>query len=311
MVTATILTHDWSSGVLALALAVMCWPAGPGRLRLVAVLPLTGVGVAVRWWVRALGVLLNTSESAGPTKYVVPVLLAAPLGAWLGGPGAAVAAALAAGLGYQRWRSARRRRRQAGELAGLLEAVGVLSAELRAGAHPATAAAVAAESMRGAVGADRRRRVRRGAGSGAVGRVLGSVAAGAKLGAEIPTLLLRHAEGEPVIGAELSRLAAAWTLADRHGITLADLLDAVRADLESRSRLAGQIGAQLVGPKSTAAVLAGLPVLGILLGQGIGADPWRVLTGTPAGQLLLVLGTALTCAGAMWSGRITGNVVPR
>jgi tight adherence protein B len=57
-------------------------------------------------------------------------------------------------------------------------------------------------------------------------------------------------------------------------------------------------------------VLAALPVLGVLLGEGIGAGPWHVLTGTSSGLALLVLGTGLACAGILWSGRITAKAVP-
>jgi tight adherence protein B len=55
-------------------------------------------------------------------------------------------------------------------------------------------------------------------------------------------------------------------------------------------------------------VLAGLPVLGLLLGQAVGADPWHVLTAHAAGQLLLVVGTGLVCAGLAWSARLVNKV---
>ncbi|GAA5145942.1 hypothetical protein GCM10023321_04590 [Pseudonocardia eucalypti] len=141
-------------------------------------------------------------------------------------------------------------------------------------------------------------------------RVLNAVAVGARLGAQVPALLARHASGEPVIAADVARLAGCWALAERHGTALADLVDAVRVDLDARQRLAGQVGAQLAGPRATATVLAGLPLLGIALGQGVGANPWHVLSATPAGQALLVLGAGLICAGVTWSGRIMAKAAP-
>jgi tight adherence protein B len=158
-----------------------------------------------------------------------------------------------------------------------------MAAELRAGAHPSVAAEAAVS------------------GTARVHRLLRCAAAATRLGAQVPALLRRHAVDEPAIAAELSRLAAAWTLADRHGVALAELMDAVRTDLDARVRHAGQVEAQLAGPRATAAVLAGLPFVGVLLGEGIGAHPWQVLAGTPAGQLLLVVGVGLSCAGALWS----------
>ena len=81
-------------------------------------------------------------------------------------------------------------------------------------------------------------------------------------------------------------------------------------DVDSRTRFAAEVDARLAGPRATATVLAGLPVLGLLLGQAIGADPMRVLAGTAVGQTLLVVGTGLACAGVLWSARIVSAAVP-
>jgi tight adherence protein B len=205
----------------------------------------------------------------------------------LGGVGGAIAAATVSALVVLRWRAATRRLRVTVQLAELVDALGLLVADLRVGAHPASAAAAAASS-----------------GDGAVYRILESVAAGARLGARVPVLLLQHAAEEPGIADGLARLASAWELAERHGMGLAELVDAVRADLDARLRIGGELRAQLAGPRATAAVLAGLPMLGVVLGEGVGADPLRVLVDTGVGQMLLVVGTALVCAGTAWSDRI-------
>jgi tight adherence protein B len=42
----------------------------------------------------------------------------------------------------------------------------------------------------------------------------------------------------------------------------------------------------------------------VVLGEGVGAGPLRILTDTGVGQALLVVGTALVCAGTAWSDRI-------
>ena len=57
--------------------------------------------------------------------------------------------------------------------------------------------------------------------------------------------------------------------------------------------------------------LAGLPVLGLLMGAGVGADPWRVLTTTGRGTALLVGGVALELAGTAWSARLVRRAVRR
>jgi tight adherence protein B len=41
----------------------------------------------------------------------------------------------------------------------------------------------------------------------------------------------------------------------------------------------------------------------------MGANPLRILAMTAAGQVLLVLGVALVCAGVLWSARLTQQAV--
>ena len=107
----------------------------------------------------------------------------------------------------------------------------------------------------------------------------------------------------------LARAGRAWALADRHGVALAEPLDAVRRDLEHRVAFARDVDAKLAGPRSTAAVLAALPVLGLVLGQASGAAPLAVLAHGFLGQSLLVGGVALLCAGVVWTVRLTESVV--
>ncbi|MGH3823422.1 MAG: type II secretion system F family protein, partial [Pseudonocardiaceae bacterium] len=144
--------------------------------------------------------------------------------------------------------------------------------------------------------------------SAAVAATLVSVAAATRLGGDVP-IVLRSA-GPAHLRPWLDRLAEAWALADRYGIPLAELLDAVRSDTEHRVRFAAEVQARLAGPRATAAVLAGLPLLGLALGHAVGAAPWRVLSGTPVGQLLLVIGTGLACGGVLWSARLVSGAVP-
>ncbi len=108
----------------------------------------------------------------------------------------------------------------------------------------------------------------------------------------------------PGISADIERIAAAWALAERHGIPLADLLGRAHEDIRWRVRFAATVRAQLAGPRATAAVLTALPLLGLGLGQLIGADPIGVLRGGLLGQVLLVVGVALIAAGSAWSERI-------
>jgi tight adherence protein B len=85
---------------------------------------------------------------------------------------------------------------------------------------------------------------------------------------------------------------------------------AVEDDLRARSRLRLELRAATAAPRASAALLAGLPVLGLAMGAGIGADPWSVLTGTSVGQALLVAGLGLEAAGLAWSRRLIARAVP-
>lgn len=274
-----------SVAVVVLAAGVLCWPAGAAGLR-----RLTGVRrpaahidlvrVAASWAIQRGGWLL--------------VAFAAGAGMLLAGLGGGLAAAMVTGTASARWRAGRGQRAATTAATGLSDALGVLVAELRVGAHPADAVQAAADTH-----AD---------GSAAVAATLASVAATARLGGDVPVVL--RSVGPATLRPWLDRLAQAWTLADRNGIPLVDLLDAVRCDTEHRVRFAAEVQARLAGPRATAAVLAGLPLLGLALGHAVGAAPWWVLSGTPVGQLLLVIGTGLACGGVLWSARLVSGAVP-
>jgi tight adherence protein B len=86
---------------------------------------------------------------------------------------------------------------------------------------------------------------------------------------------------------------------------------AVEDDLRAQARVETELRAAVAGPRASAAVLAGLPVVGLGMGSGVGADPWRVLTTTGTGTVLLVAGVALEVAGVVWSGRLVRRAVSR
>ncbi|MFC4372991.1 type II secretion system F family protein [Nocardia halotolerans] len=179
--------------------------------------------------------------------------------------------------------SGERERRE--ECAHLLAGLEAVVGELRVGAHPSAAAEAAASESRGeaarvlAISSGRSRF----GGSGAAGWV----------------------HPESVVAEELSRIAAAWRVAEEHGLALAELLTAARIDLLGRIRFRDRTEAALAGARASATVLAGLPLVGIGLGQLMGAEPLAVLFAAPAGELLLPLGTGLACCGLLWTDVIT------
>ncbi|GIE35238.1 hypothetical protein Ait01nite_082830 [Actinoplanes italicus] len=137
----------------------------------------------------------------------------------------------------------------------------------------------------------------------------------ADLRAGIPAAVLAAGRsGSGPVGSGSGRLGrlteAVWSLAERTGAPAADLLERIEADARSADRSAKTAAAQASGAQTTALLLAALPLAGIALGHGIGADPLGVLFGTPLGAAALTVAVLLQCAGLKWAQRLSERVVP-
>ena len=203
--------------------------------------------------------------------------------------GAVVAGAIAALTAEARRRRRCRQRHRAAEAAALEGALDILVGELRIGAHPVAAFDAAAAEVDGAVAASLR-----------------TVAARARMGADVAAGL-RSVAVRSALPAHWQRLALCWQLAQSHGLAIATLMHTAQRDIVARERFSAQVTAGMAGARTTATVLAALPLLGVGLGELIGAQPLRFLFS--GGQWLLVAGVTLTCLGLAWSDRITGGVV--
>jgi tight adherence protein B len=208
------------------------------------------------------------------------------------GPGGAVAGALVGAVVWRGLRSRAAERARLSATSAITSGLGALVVELRAGAHPATAAQGAAEDS-----------------EPAAAEVLRGIASAARRGGDVDATLRALAAARPALRTALGQVAQAWLLSSRYGVPLADVLDAARCDLDRRVAFARQVQARMAGPRASAAVLAVLPLLGVLLGELSGARPLHVLSSSTAGQVLLVLGALLICAGLLWSSRLTDRAV--
>jgi tight adherence protein B len=259
------------AGALLLSLALLVFPASPRR-RLSPAAPTRRRAV-----VGASGAGCMTGCAAVAAAVLLPpttVLAVAVVGA-------------TAGLRYRR---RRRIRRGIDEGRTLGTALDVLVGELRVGSHPVHAFCVAANETVGAVAVSLR-----------------AVAARARLGADV-TAGLRAAARSSALPAHWDRLAVCWQLAGDHGLPIATLMRAAQRDIAERQRFSARVASGMAGARATAAILAGLPVLGVLLGQLIGAQPLNFLLGGHAGGWLLVVGSTLACGGLLWSDRITDRL---
>ncbi|MGI9163431.1 MAG: type II secretion system F family protein [Mycobacterium sp.] len=202
---------------------------------------------------------------------------------------ALVCAAAAAAVQSRRRRSRLQRERRA-EGEAMTAALETLVGELRIGAHPLRAFGIAASESGDTVGA-----------------ALHMVTARAGLGADVAAGL-REVADQSKVPFYWERIAVCWRLASDHGLGMSTLMRAAQRDIVDRQRFSGQVDAGLAGARATAAILAGLPVLGILLGQLIGAHPMRFLLGGGVGSWLLLIGAGLTWAGVSWSDRIVDRL---
>jgi tight adherence protein B len=105
---------------------------------------------------------------------------------------------------------------------------------------------------------------------------------------------------EPVF----DRLRSGWLLTRRHGLAFTPLIEALAADVAEQLAADSERSGQVAGPRTSGYVMALLPLMGLALGAGMGADPVHVLLGSPLGNVLLLVGVTLTCAGLLWSARI-------
>lgn len=159
-----------------------------------------------------------------------------------------------------------------------------LAGEVRAGRQPGEALTGAARD------------------SGGLGTAQAVVLAAARFGGDVPGALADAAR-QP--GAEgLLGLAACWRVAVDRGAGLAAGLDRLEGALRAERDQRADLRAQLAGSRSTAVMLAGLPVLGLLLGTALGADPLRVVLHSTAGFGCLLVGAVLEGAGLWWALRI-------
>lgn len=255
-----------------LAGALLLWPTGPGPTRLRGLVdagPDPGHGWG-RWRDHVPVTVL------APTGAAVAALLAA-------GPLHAVAAALLTATVVDLRRRAGLRSDRLTRLATWERALDDAISALRAGSGPEQALERAAT---GAVG------------DAGVATLLHEARSHARLGGDVPAVL--RTDGGP----EALDLAAAWRLATRHGVVLAEVVDGLRADVAARRERAVRVDGSLAGPRATVVILTALPVFGILLGSGFGADPLTVLLTGPLGGALCLAGATFLAAGLAWTDRI-------
>ena len=234
---------------------------------------------------RLAGLAARTA-SREPLRPVLLVGAAAAGALLLGGPVLGLLAA-AAGMAALRQRRVNAQRRASQEEARCaVDACAALSVELSAGRSPAEALSVAAQLS-----------------VGPFGEGLARAAAAVRLGGDVPATLQQAAltSSVPMV---LRGLAACWEVCTESGAGLARAVEQLAAAGRAESERRRDIAAELAGSRATAGLLAVLPVGGLLMASGLGADPVHQLLHTPIGGICAVLGFGLELLGLAWTARI-------
>jgi tight adherence protein B len=220
----------------------------------------------------------------GAVRTVLGCLAAgAVVSLWGASPLPLLAAALLAPLAVRRWRGRRERQAADRRQEAVIELCGSVAGEVRAGRPPGQALVAVGQERLGKSGA--------------------GVLAAARYGGDVPAAL-RAAAGQP--GADgLRGVAACWQVAVDGGASLASGLERVAQTLRAERDQREELRAQLAGPRSTALLLAVLPLAGLLLGSAMGVQPMRELLHSPPGLVCLLIGASLEWAGLAWAARIT------
>ncbi|MEO6604120.1 MAG: type II secretion system F family protein [Aeromicrobium sp.] len=225
--------------------------------------------------------------SVRPGLLVAPLAFTGLVAAMTGLPAAQLIVALTVGgvgwFALRQVRAERERRRAQARRDTVAEVVGLMAAELRAGILPQRALAGLAVDF----------------------AFLTSASRAAELGGDVSSALRRESATP---GCELlADVSSAWMVAERSGAPLARVLDRLEASMRDDREIEREVQSGVAPARATGRLMAVLPVVGLTLGSGMGADPVTLLTGTVPGALCLAAGSACACAGVGWVNRIAAT----
>ncbi len=99
-------------------------------------------------------------------------------------------------------------------------------------------------------------------------------------------------------------LAATCVMAHTLGTSLASSLSALEQELDTLQRASAEREVALAGPRTSARILQGLPVVGLGAAYLLGADPLAWFTSEPVGAIVAFAGVACIYWGRKWTSRL-------
>jgi tight adherence protein B len=130
--------------------------------------------------------------------------------------------------------------------------------------------------------------------------------AACRSGSDVAAALRRDAQAP---GAHaLQGLASCWEVAERSGAGLAAAVGRLAEGMRATAAIEAQLSGEVAAVRTSARLLAALPLLGLAIGQWVGADPLAWLLGSGPGRVVLVLGLGLQGLGMTWLHRMVVRV---
>lgn len=107
----------------------------------------------------------------------------------------------------------------------------------------------------------------------------------------------------------LDWLATVSEVVERSGAPSALVLDRIGHGMLAEIARASEREVALAGPRTTATLLSWLPLVGLLLGVLMGANPVAALLGSPVGWACVALGLGFWLGGRTWIRRLIASAV--
>lgn len=264
---------------------------------------LAGISVAVAIWLlvgpapsRRFSKVLDVSEAdvINPARqrvttmvgHIAAALLGAAAIALVGGPALLLRLVPVAAIGLTVWwvlQGARARKRADKHRKDVVAACQTIAGQLRIGLIPARALEVATQDC----------------------AVIEPVSAAQRIGGNVPEALLVQSRQAGCEG--LETLAGAWSLSEKTGAPMAEVATLVADGLRADMRIKAMVTTELAAARASGQLLAFLPLIGIAMAAGIGADPQKFLLHNLIGQACLAGAAVLACAGVVWTEVMANN----